>query len=247
MLIGKNYWNKIAKGYSKTGGSKWIRHPWTIRFAGEVSDKKVLELGCGTGTIINNLVKKGAIGTGIDYSEMMLDEARAEAKRMMVKTNFARLDIRDLSTFYKKKFDLIIISAVLVTFSSVTTIIKILSEAKKVLADNGTILLAEPHPAFDHYMRAFLKNPEEVKKLNYQAKGNQYIFDMVDEKDNKVESVIYHWRLEDYSLAIYNSGLYIERLFEPRPVDVSKNDKEWYEKRSPYPSYIFIKLKKIIK
>lgn len=240
MLKGKKYWNKIAKGYSKTGGSKWIRHPWTIRLAGAVKNKKVLELGCGTGVIINNLAHKGAIGTGVDYSKEMLLEAQSKANELEISTRFIHGDIRDLRSLYDEKFDLIIISAVLITVSSITTITKILSEAKKLLTTEGIILIAEPHPFFDHYMRSFFKGTKDIKKMDYQAKGKKYTFDMVDGNNIKVESIIYHWRLEDYSVAIHHSGLYIYQIFEPKPIDAAKKDMAWYAKRSRYPAYIFI-------
>lgn len=246
MLIGKKYWDKIAKGYSKTGGSKWIRHPWTIKLAGEVKNKKVLELGCGTGVIINSLVHNGAIGTGVDYSKEMLIEAQTKADAMKLNTKFITADIRDLRTLYDEKFDLIIVSAVLITASSVSTITNILSEAVKILAPNGTILIAEPHPFFDHYMRSFFKHSGDIQKMDYLVKGKKYTFGMVDGNNIKVESVIYHWRLEDYSTAIHDCGLNIERIFEPKPIDEAKTDTLWYDKRSRYPGYIFILAKPTI-
>lgn len=240
MLTGKKYWDTIAGGYSKTGGAKWVRHPWTIRLAGSVFGKKVLELGCGTGVIISSLAKKGAIGTGVDYSGEMLGEAERIAKTMRVAPRFIRADIRDLSTLKGETFDLIIVSAVLVTFPSVRQITKILSEAYNVLAPNGTILIAEPHPFFDHYMRGFLSDPAKVRSLDYQAKGKKYPFDMVDGAGHSVTSVIYHWRLEDYATALYDAGFTIRRIFEPKPIPSAKQDSAWYAKRVRYAAYLFI-------
>lgn len=247
MLVGRSYWNKIALGYSKTGGSKWIRHPWAVKLAGDVKNKRVLELGCGTGIIINKLVKKGAIGLGVDYSKNMLEVAKINAKRSKLSTKFLLLNIKDLSQLNEKKFNLIIISAVLTTLSSTTILTKILSNANKVLEDSGAILIIEPHPAFDLYMRTSFKNLKSLQRMNYNSKGKKYTFDMVDGENNKVKSIIYHWRLEDYTTAIYRSGLYIERLFEPEPLRIANSeDPKWYKDRHRYPSYIFFKLKRQI-
>lgn len=243
MLIGKKYWNTIAKGYSKTGGAIWVRHPWTVRLSGKVSGKKILELGCGTGVIINKLVSKGAIGTGADYSNGMLLEATSAASQKHLKTKFVQLDIRNLKTLYGKTYDVIIISAVLITFPTVKMITRILSEAAKVLSSDGTILIAEPHPFFDHYMRSFFKIPENIGKIDYLAKGKKYIFEMTDENNNSVESIIYHWRLEDYAKALHACGLVITDIFEPKPMSAAKQDKAWYFKRSRLPAYLFIKAK----
>lgn len=248
MLVGRSYWDKIALGYSKTGGSKWIRHPWAVKLAGDVKNKRVLELGCGTGiiiNIINKLVKKGAIGLGVDYSKNMLEVAKINAKKSKLDTKFLLLNIKDLSQLNGEKFDLIIISAVLTTLSSIAVLTKILSNTNKVLEDSGTILIIEPHPAFDLYMRSSFKNLNSLQRMDYHTKGKKYIFDMVDGENNKVESVIYHWRLEDYATAIYRSGLYIERLFEPKPLRIANSeDPKWYRDRHRYPSYIFFRLKR---
>ena len=245
ILIGKSYWNKIASGYSKTGGAKWIRHPWAVKLAGNVKNKKVLELGCGSGVIINKLVEGGAIGTGADYSDKMLEIAGANAKKSKLNTKFLLLDVKDLSRLYRKKFDLIIISTVLTTFPSIDDLTKVLSEANKVLKSTGFMIIVEPHPAFDHYMRTSFINLTSLQGMNYQAKGKGYVFDMADGEGNQVESIIYHWRFEDYATAIYRSGLYIERMFEPSPLEIAKSeDPKWYKDRSRYASYIFFRLKR---
>lgn len=245
VLEGKSFWDRIATGYSKTGGAKWIRHPWAIKLAGNPRNKKILEIGCGTGAIINSLVKCGAIGLGVDYSREMIREAKKNAMDERVDTNFLILDARNLKEIYGQKFDLIIFSTVLTTLASVTEIIKVFKEAKKVLKDNGTVLVVEPHPAFDPYMRSFLQNLRKGE-LNYFPSSKKYLFPMKDFNNKQVYSHIYHWSLEDYSEAIYRSGYYIERIFEPKPLKIAyKENGEWYKERSRYPSYIFLRLKKL--
>ncbi len=244
MLTGKKYWNTIAKGYSKTGGAVWVRHPWTIRLSGKVQGKRVLELGCGTGVIINKLVSKGAAGTGVDYSDGMLLEAKAAAAKKHLNTEFIRLDIRNLKALYGQTYDIIIISAVLITFPTVKIITRILSEAAKVLSTDGMILIAEPHPFFDHYMRSFFKVPERIGTMDYLAKGKKYGFEMNDGNNNPVASNIYHWRVEDYANALHMSGLVITDIFEPKPIPKAKQDKIWYTKRSRLPAYLFIQAKR---
>jgi len=245
VLEGKSFWGRIATGYSKTGGAKWIRHPWAIKLAGNPRNKKILESGCGTGVIINSLVKCGAIGLGVDYSKEMIRKAKKNAMNEQINTIFLVLDAKDLRKIYEQKFDLIIFSAVLATLTSVSEIIKVLKEAKKVLKDDGAVLVAEPHPAFDPYMRSFLQNLRKGE-LNYFPSSRKYLFPMKDFNNKQIYSYAYHWSLEDYSEAIYCSGYCIERIFEPKPLKVAyKENEEWYKERSRYPSYIFLRLKKV--
>lgn len=246
IITGKKFWGEIASNYSKTGGSKWIRYPWVIRIAGNVRDKKVLEIGCGTGTIINSLVKKGAIGVGLDYSKKMLEQAETYAVKQNLPTKFIFSDARNLKNIYGNRFDLIIISAVFASFSSISDITKVLKETIKVIKKTGTLLIIEPHPAFDHYMRSYFRNSQNMHQMNYNNSGLKYIFDMTNDKDEIINSSAYHWKLEDYASAIHESEYYIEMIHEPPPLKIAKLlDRKWYEDRSRYSSYIFIKLKKL--
>lgn len=57
--------------------------------------REVLDHGCGTGRIAVRLAERGLKVTGIDQSDLFLDEARREAERLGVEANWIRQDVRD--------------------------------------------------------------------------------------------------------------------------------------------------------
>ncbi len=59
-----------------------------------IKNKKILDLGCGTGRYSITLAKKGAIVTAIDFSEEMLAVAKKNAKKENVKINFKQFDLK---------------------------------------------------------------------------------------------------------------------------------------------------------
>jgi len=94
-------------------------------------NSKVLEIGCSTGELLNSV--KPSEGTGIDFSEKMLEIA----KKQFQNYNFLVDDIEDLKL--NKKFDYIIISDLL---TSLWDVQKAFTELKKVCNNNTKIVLS---------------------------------------------------------------------------------------------------------
>ncbi|MBI4058023.1 methyltransferase domain-containing protein, partial [Candidatus Microgenomates bacterium] len=58
------------------------RYDWILRVAGDIRGKKVLDLGCGDGSLTYLLAKNGAIVTGVDNEELGLQFARENLTSM---------------------------------------------------------------------------------------------------------------------------------------------------------------------
>jgi len=92
------------------------KEPYTQGTEGEVKfilneinhnkDKKILDIGCGTGRHSIELLKLGYDVTGIDLSESQLKKAREKADAAGIKSNFIKMDARNIS--FKSSFDLAI-------------------------------------------------------------------------------------------------------------------------------------------
>jgi 2-polyprenyl-3-methyl-5-hydroxy-6-metoxy-1,4-benzoquinol methylase len=92
----------------------WKNAPKTARNIKKILGKfgitrgKLLELGCGNGRITINMAKQGFAATGIDISQLYIDEARKRSARMHARTNFILGDIRYIDKVIHEKFDVII-------------------------------------------------------------------------------------------------------------------------------------------
>lgn len=88
--------------YSKIIGhffrkSVYLRFKETFKALGDIQNKKILDLGCGTGVYAVGFAKKGAVVACLDISQNMLDIARKRAIAHQVerRCHFVRADFLD--------------------------------------------------------------------------------------------------------------------------------------------------------
>ena len=103
-------------------------------------DKIVLDAGCGTGKFLNILEEDSQKYIGIDLSEKQLDKAKRKSKKETSK--FICLNLSNIN-LESDKVDLIVCSWVLGTIIDLDERNKCLSELKRLLKSNGTIILIE--------------------------------------------------------------------------------------------------------
>ncbi len=76
-----------------------------LRFHGQEKPERVLELACGTGSMMEHFLAEGSLVTGIDRSEPMLVEAREKLNDYRNRLSLIQADIRDFTV--ENNFDLI--------------------------------------------------------------------------------------------------------------------------------------------
>jgi len=106
----------------------------------DVKNEKVLDIGCGVGTIDFYMVKKGASVLGIDISKNGINTAKRNAAKLGIKKNL-RFEVLDFTkSMPKGRFDKIICSEVLEYIKSdrlaVITMFKLLKKGGIVVASS---------------------------------------------------------------------------------------------------------------
>ena len=106
---------------------------------------RVLEIGCGTGTLTTMMAAKGAIVTGIDASPTMLSEAEKKAAAQNIKARVS-LQLMDATLigerFSEASFDLIVTTLVMSELSPDEQRF-VLVACLKLLAPGGRLLIAD--------------------------------------------------------------------------------------------------------
>jgi len=104
---------------------------------------KVLECGCGLGIITFEIAKNIGDGfvTGIDIDKNLIDSNNEKIKTSNSKNiKFEQADILDLP-YHDNSFDIVYMQALLFHVNDPSAALR---EARRVLKDNGTILVKEP-------------------------------------------------------------------------------------------------------
>ena len=152
--LAKRRYNRIAPIYDfmetlveRSRYSKWREMLWS-----KVEGTHILEVGVGTGKNFSFYLEDAEI-TAIDFSEKMLQRARARAESQKVKVRLQQMDVQSLE-FEDNSFDAVVASFV---FCSVPDPVKGLMEVERVCKPEGKVVLLE-HVLSANRVLAWLMN-----------------------------------------------------------------------------------------
>ena len=244
----EKFYDQYADRYTKQridGGllfNEYIERPALINIIkseNNLKDKSVLDIGCGPGIYTKDIASSGAQLTAIDASERMLKLAMNFCKdslpvNVYSSINFLHTSFEDLSCD-DNKFNLIIATFMLSYFSDLSVFF---NKTSRILQKDGRIISSILHP-----IRMASNKGKQSYTLNNYFKGGYYKSDFLS-KNNLIK--LKRWSIEEISKASYESGLFIEKILEPRPINIvppKYSDKSEFYKKNP--SILMFLMKKI--
>ena len=181
---------------------------WIVNHFGLNNNRQVADFGCGMGAYATRLAEKGAVVTGIDFSETFIQHAKEVAKQKGLDINYVQQNYLEFET--EEQFDLI--TLLLCDFCALSPSQRktILKKFYKFLNPGGSILVdvyslnafnqREETETYEHSHLDGFWSPE-----NYYC--YQHIFKYDEEKvvldkytiiEEKRTRVVYNW-LQYYS------------------------------------------------
>jgi len=188
-----------------------LNNPAFFSLLGSVRGQLVLDLACGEGYNTRKLAKKGAVVTGVDFSEKLIDLARTEEAKDRLNIDYRWSDAARLKEFSAGYFDLV---TCFMAMQDIENCEKAISEVHRVLKANGRFVFSIPHPCFEMIV-------EDGNRISTNAKYFGVAEDHVHWKMERLlkpfETTSFHRTLTDYSRVLHDNGFLIKRLVEPRP------------------------------
>lgn len=222
--IARRLYNKQFESFSEQQTAYLPLRAFRERIFSEYHDqiinKQVLFAGCGDGRECCPAAEIATQVTGIDISDVSIHHA----KKYCPRGTFLVMDIEHM-TFENSQFDTI--------FSFFTVMYKedlgsVLREFRRVLKDDGTIILAVPHPV--------------RKMMKYNQNQNYFVKGRKTEIWKGVERFGYHRLFEDYVEAFVASKLLLTRIMEPQPIRETESTPE---RDISYPHFLLFSLRPI--
>lgn len=166
-----------------------LEEPEVERLLGDVTGKRVLDLGCGTGCHALRLAQRGAEVTAVDFSHGMMQQARAKAGAHEI--TWLTHDLTERLPFDDGTFDGLLCALVLDHIADCTALYR---EMARVCAADGSIVLSIMHPALTlRGVIAGFRDPASGAKTHPQSASNQ---------------------MADYVMAASHAGLRVDHMSE---------------------------------
>jgi len=182
------FWRWVNTTFRK---AVFERYDITFDRAGEVTNKKILDVGCGSGVYSVDFARRGARRVvGIDLSENMLRLAAQEAREHQVadRCEFIRADF--LEAQFEEEFDISIAMGVFDYVPDQVTFLR-----KMVTLTTGKVIVAFPG-------HSLLREPARRLRYRVAGKGDVYLYSQDD-----VERIAREAGLRDKEIIrIHSSG-----------------------------------------
>jgi SAM-dependent methyltransferase len=208
-------WNRVADdwriqvGDDGDGNRILNSDPVLWAFAGDVNGRTVLDAGCGTGYLSKKLRDRGALVTGIDFSERMI----AIARGLNPGIDFRVDSCSELATIDDGHCDLVIANYVLMDTPDLRATMDAFS---RVLKPGGVAVLVFSHPCFLQDRATVSEDGEEI--------CYRWSFPYFEERTCidppwahfTSEFIWFHRPLSDYWKAFMAAGFVVVDFEEPR-------------------------------
>jgi ubiquinone/menaquinone biosynthesis C-methylase UbiE len=140
-------YDEVADAYSRAldPDGVGLANPVLEELLGDVAGRQVLSLACGQGQDARLLARLGAVVTGVDLSERMLEHARRHEAAAPRGITYVEGDARELSPFADESFDGVVCHMALMDIPELEPAIR---SAARVLRPGGWFVFSIVHPCF---------------------------------------------------------------------------------------------------
>jgi 2-polyprenyl-3-methyl-5-hydroxy-6-metoxy-1,4-benzoquinol methylase len=176
-------WNQNAVWWDEQIGEgnlfqKMLISPATESLLEEISGKVILDIACGNGVFSRRLAQLGAEVVACDFSEMLLECAKARTKEHVERIEYKLIDATNetqLLTLGKRRFDAVVCNMALMDMATIYPLISALGQLLKV---GSCFIFSVLHPCFNtNGCKMVVEEEDRSGELitTYAVKVSQYL------------------------------------------------------------------------
>ncbi len=228
-------WSQVPREYLENYGEEGdlskehLLNPAIFKLLGEISNKRILEVGCGNGYLCRMMAKKGAEVTGLEPAQSMYEYAVERENEEKLDITYLQEDLSQMTQF-EDEFDVVIANMVLLDIPDFESAMK---NSIAALKHAGLFIFSLSHPCFfpsvDWKKDQAVCIPEYFEE--YSVEGTY--------------GTSYHRTLSTYINLVIQLDCTVEEIIEPQLEAELINQFPQLERDFHVPSFIVIKCKKI--
>lgn len=229
--MGDKFWIEHADLYSNEGFeiNEMGTHPHLVRAFNKYNPgNKILDYGCGDGSLINKFSENEIEVSLFDTSEAMLDLARSKLNK------YKPTVYKNAIAIPKNYFDCVFLSMVLICVDTEEEIEFIINRIKDVKKKKGLVLVANPHPCFrDEPFSSYYTEFTLGTNFNYFNNGQKHEIYL---RDKSIHFYDFNWTLSYTLNTFLKKGLELVEILELKD---NKTNSFYNEDFSPSIIYVF--------
>jgi ubiquinone/menaquinone biosynthesis C-methylase UbiE len=229
-----NDYDSLAEAYTAENETSlmnaYYERPATLALAGDVTGRRILDAGCGSGPLFAALRDRGATVTGFDGSAGMLEEAR---RRLGADADLQVADLADPLPYPDDSFDDVVASLVLHYLQDWGPT---LAELRRVLRTGGRLIISVNHPFLINLMhRQAGPRPDYFEIYNWTEEWTM--------GGQTAQMSFWNRPLHAMTDAFTAAGFRISVISEPHPVPAARElFPDDFHILNTFPSFLFFVL-----
>jgi ubiquinone/menaquinone biosynthesis C-methylase UbiE len=241
-------WNAIAESWVAHADHNDYRNfflmPRMLEMLGDVSGKRILDLGCGEGGYSRQLKRRGANIIGVDGSETMIRIARERAAAESLDVRFLCANANALDSIVDNSCDLIVAAMSLMDVEDYPAAVR---EVRRVLCHRGSLLMSITHPCFSPPIAEWQRHPEDRHRLMF-FKVDEYfdrkVWEQKITEEFSAPVLRRHRPLQDYVQVLLRAGFLLRDFCEAEPTVDELRKSNRFRKLSRIPYFLFMRWEK---
>jgi len=203
-----------------------------LRLLGPIEGKRVLELGCGGGTMTVAMAKQGARVIAVDESGQQVAQARRLADREEVKVELHQGDLAGLAFV---RADTVDVAVSIYSLGAVADVDRVFRQVHRVLRPECPLVMSLPHPAFRAMHRT--GDPPTLQRSYFDRAPLPWTIG--DDSGND-----YPLTISDLFSSLTRANFRVDAVLEPEPTHTRHRSTYWTNVMEVVPSTLIVRARK---